>query len=285
VKVDIVTPFYGERYTSLFFETLLPSLAPNIIEMIMYGAEVVHYVHCPELESVCVEGYRSVAEWPVIISTEGFTGNPDIDRGAAIHPCYQQSIKRGNLTVVAPADHLFGRGLWGVIKDLKQGEYLVCGHMRIAHPSALRRAKEYLAEPQDASNRRLVRVCIDELKHLMVDYGMGHPDPYWRCTREGERYQVFFCTPPPLAFVGTEDMLLAWSQRTLFGPLEVIDHDLPNHCFKNGTLKWIDDSRKFFWAEWTPDDRYLHSNGSQIQTIYALDSLKHFNNIPLYWYR
>jgi hypothetical protein len=288
MKIEVLSIFYGEKYTRLFFETCLPTLGPNLIQIQKEGVEILHRVHCPKDEAVLLEAYAAIADWPVEIVTNGFTGDPHHDRHNAIHPCYQEALRREVLTVCAPADHIFGKGLWGVIHDLQPGQYIVCGHPRIAFPDGLARARDFInAGGHGQDNRDLVRLCLEEIPHPMVDYGKHHPDPYWRTALHDQpekHYETFFCSPPPLAFIGSADMLLAWSNRTLFGPLEVIDHDLVNHCHRYSKLKAVTDSREFFWAEWTDGDRYRHSNGSEIRTIYQLESMRHFNGVPLRWY-
>lgn len=284
MKVDCLTVLYGEKYLELFYRTMLPTLAPNIAEMILDGCEVTHRIHCPTDEAACLGAYAQTAEWPVEIFTDGFNGDPGHDRHQALHPCYQAALQRGTFTVVAPGDHIFGNGLWPAIKGLEQGQYIVCGHPRIAWPEGVDRAAAFVTKAHSNENRELVRLCMDEIPHPLVSFGKLGGDTYWRTARKPDHYETFFVSPPPLAFRGTEDMLLAWSNRTLFGPLEVIDHDLVNHCHRYGKLKAITDSRQFFWAEWTDSRQYLHSQNSQPRTDLQLECMKFFNQTPMRWY-
>ncbi len=282
MKVELLTIFFGEEHLQMFYRTLIPSLwqVENIPAMLNDGCEVVHRIFCPESEAKALAGYALTSKLQVEIHPG--TVVPTDHDGLAKH--FAESTVRGTLTVMASCDHVFGKGLWRVIKDLKPGEYLVCGHPRIELETGLLPMEDFLSRKLANNNYNLVNFCMNTIPHPMVKHGKKHPEPYWHTFQRGDHWETHFAEPPPLAFWGSPDMLEPWGKPVLFGPWEVLDHDLVQHCYARGTLRWITDSREFFWAEFTKHKKYHPAYGQTIYSGFKFDCMKHFHNLPLRWY-
>lgn len=286
MRVEILTEFFGVIHLELLFRTLVPSLwqSGNIPAMLQDGAEVVHRIYCPPEEALALQAYAMCSRVPVEIDTTALPQDTvnasSAVRNDRLHRPFQEAIKRETLTVMAPCDHVFGSGLWSVIKELQHGEYLVCGHPRADYENGFPLMEAFLAESKSDNNFSFVNFCMERVPHPMVSHGKIHPEDYWRTRNKGNHWETFFAEPPPLAFWGSPDMLEPWTKKTLHGPWEVIDHDLPDHCLRRGTLRWVDDSRKFFWTEFTSNRTYTPT----LYTKLVLDSIRHFHRTPLHWY-
>lgn len=274
MNVELVTAFYGSTYADMVNRTLVPSLwqDSNIPAMIRSGHSITHRIYCPSADAERIMPHPVDMEF----NTSILTGDGQ-DRGR-LYLCFQDAIRRHCLTIMAIPDAAFGLGLWSVVRALKPGQILVCGHPRISREDGVAAMAELIAlKPSD--NRHFVKMCMDGVAHPMVLHGMTHPEPYWRTTRRTDHWETFFKEPAPIAFWGSDEMLDAWKSPTV-GTLEVIDHDLVNLCYKRGTLLAITDSREFFWAEFTSKNDYLPTIYNEIW----LESCKHFNRTPCRWY-
>jgi len=289
VKVEILTIFYGNEHMEMMLRTMLPSLwkATNIPAMLEDGCEIVHRIHCPPQEAQLLVSYQACSEIPVQIETHFIPqddpplihGQPSPRHDSLALP-FQEQIQRSVLTVMAPCDHIFGNGLWPAVKTLKPGEYMVCGHPRIDYEAGFRQAQDFLRNNHDEDNRKLVSFCLDKIPHPMVQHGKKVLEDYWHCHRRKDHWEAHAAEPPPLAFWGTPDMLNPWNEPIMFRAWEVIDHELVGWSFDRDRCRWIDDSRVFFWAEFT-------SNKVYVPTLYCslkYGSMKHFRALPLRWF-
>ncbi len=289
MRIEVLTIFFGELFLDLFSKTMVRSLwkRGNIPAMLADGHEVVHRIHCPPREAEWLSIYPKCSEIPVEIDTRLIPQddpyvppNQPSPRHDYLAVPFQEQIKRGVLTVMAPCDHVFGDGLWLAIKDLKPGEYLVCGHPRIDLEHGFPLMQEFLTKNHDGDNRKLVNFCLDQIPHPMVTHGKKVQEPYWHAHRRPDHWEAHSAEPPPLAFWGTPDMLNPWNEPMLFRAWEVIDHELVGWSFDRNRLHWIEDSRLFFWTEFTSVKDY----NPTIQTSLKYGSMKHFRDLPLRWY-
>lgn len=282
MRVEFITIFWGMEHLEMFFKTLLPSLwnTDNIPAMLRDKCEVVHRVFCPPKEAELLSIYQVCSDIPVEIETTMIAQEHNDNRHHSLARPFQDQVKRGVLTVVAPCDHVFGNGLWPAIKTLKPGEYLVCGHPRISFETGFGRMEQFLKTNHDGDNRKLVKFCMDTIPHPMVTHGKKVPEGYWHAIQRGDHWEAHSAEPPPLAFWGTPDMLNPWNEPILFGPWEVIDHELPGWCFDRNRLRWIDDSRTFFWSEFTSVKQY----NPTLYSSFKYGCMKHFRDLPLKWY-
>ncbi len=289
MKIEILTIFFGYDFLELFTKTLLPSLwnEGNIPAMLKAGHEVVHRIHCPPKEAECLSLYQVCSDIPVEIDTRLIPqddpyvppGQPSPRHDYLAVP-FQEQIKRGVLTVMASCDHVFGNGLWTAIQNLKPGEYMVCGHPRISMETGFTKMQQFLKTNHDTDNRKLVKLCMEQIQHPMVEHGKKAREDYWHAHHRPDHWEAHAAEPPPLAFWGTPDMLDPWSQPMLFRAWEVIDHELPGWCFDRNRCRWIDDSRVFFWTEFTSVKDY----NPTIYTSLKYGSMKHFRDLPLKWF-
>jgi hypothetical protein len=281
MKAELLTIFWGERHLEMLYKTLVPSLLGHgNIPALLQSCELVHRIYCTPSEVAGLELYCKLATYPVEIITGVIT--PDNHSGLC-EPV-KESIRRGVLTVMAPCDHVFGSGLWDTIKDLKPGEYLVCGHPRI-DADKLPLVHDFLKSVPDDQNRTLVRFCMNEVAHPMVQHGKSHREPYWHVHDKGDHWQCHFAEPPPLAWWGSPYMLSAWSGFILFTQWEVIDHEMVEHCRQAGMLRTVTDSRQFFWAEFTEHKTYNPRFQPPLQSSFRYEAMTQMQTTPLRWYK
>lgn len=276
--IDLVSAFYGPLHARLFREFLIPSLEQqsNIPALRAAGHEINHWVYCtkdeagelPRLPSAT----RTLIDTTMLYECEPFT------RRDKIHLAFKRAIFRENLTIVAQPDLIFGNGLADAISDLTPGDYLVCPHPRIE----LEKADQLIpwAFQRTTSNEDWVSLFMDECPHSIVKRGINAPEAYWRTFRRDGHWETYFQEPPPLAFVGTPDMLSVWTDETKAN-LEVLDHELPEFCFQRGRLKSVMDSRAFIWAELTPADSYPKGIPARFEHF---ASCQYFNKTSALWY-
>lgn len=285
MKVELLTIFFGERHLEMLYKTLVPSLVHRSnIPAIIQGNELSHRIYCTPAEAAGVELYRQLAPYSVEIITGVISDAKTAEAHYSLADPVKESIRREVLTIMAPCDHVFGSGLWDTIKDLKQGEYLVCGHPRI-DADKLHEVHEFLKTAHDDQNRSLVRLCLDQVQHPMVEHGKRHREPYWHVHDKGDHWQCHFAEPPPLAWWGAPYMLNAWSGFILFTPWEVIDHEMVEHCRQAGTLKTVTDSRQFFWAEFTEHMTYNPKHQPPLQSSFRYEAMTQMQTTPLRWYK
>ncbi len=282
MKVEILTIFFGQEHLDMFFKTLVPSLlqSTNIPAMLNDGVEVTHRIYCPNEEADEISIYPKLSEIPVEI----FPGTvlPSDHDGLSVP--FKESLNRGVLTVMAPCDHVFGHGLWRTIKDMQPGDYMVCGHPRIETERGLAPMEEFLKQRNDTENLSMVKFCMEQVAHPMVEHGKRTREPYWHTYNRGDHWDTHFAEPPPLAWWGAPYMLNAWSGFVLFGPWEVIDHEMVEHCRQAGKLKWIDDSRQFFWAEFTNHRRYNPAFQPPLQSTFRYECMRQLQSAPVQWF-
>lgn len=273
----------------MLMRTMLPSLwkSSNLPDLLARGHTVTHHVHCPPSDREALSVYESQSRIPVIFHTDILTDDHNFSRHEGLYRCFQNHLARESLTVVCPCDHVFGAGLADLVQELKPGDYMVCGHPRIQYDTGVIKMQEFLSRDLDRENQDLVKFCMEAIPHPMVEYykverTSYHPfhKEYWKTRRKAGFWQTFMAEPPPVALWGSADMLDCWKSRTLHGPWEVIDHDLPNFCYQRNRLKLVTDSRKFFWAEFTSNNQYTEGIGTRLE----LESLFYCHTIPLRWY-
>lgn len=286
MRVELLTIFFGDKHLEMLYKTLVPSLQGrgNIPAMMEGGVEIVHRIYCPPREAAAVELYRQLAPYHVEIVTGTISEARTAEAHAALAEPVKDSMRRSVLTVMAPCDHVFGSGLWQVIKDLQPGDYLVCGHPRI-EAGQLPLMYDFLKEAPDDHNQKLVQFCMTQIQHPMVEHGKRHREPYWHVFEFPDHWECHFAEPPPLAWWGAPYMLNAWSGFILFTPWEVIDHEMVEHCRQAGTLKTVTDSRDFFWAEFTDNDTYNPSIQGPLQSSFRYEAMKEMQKTALRWYK
>ncbi len=286
MRVELLTIFFGDKHLEMFFKTMVPSLwkAGNIPDMLEDDVEVVHRIHCPEDEATIMELYQIASKIPVEIMP-GTVGNSlSIADHAALADPVKEAIAREVLTVMAPCDHVFGSGLWKTIQQVNPGDYMVCGHPRIESERGLAPMQNFLNSNHDRDNRKFVRFCMEQVQHPMVEHGKKTQEPYWHTFNRQDHWETHFAEPPPLAFWGQPYMLAAWTGYILFSPWEVIDHEMVEHCRQAGKLKWVDDSRQFFWAEFTEHDQYNPKLRQTLKCGFRYECMKQLQEHPLRWY-
>lgn len=272
MEIEIATVFFGDRYAKLIPRTLLPSLylPSNIPALLAAGHAVNHIFYCPP---------ENVFDPGPLQTTVSFNTDIVKQNHESLGAAYQDCIQRGNLVVVAPADHVFGNGLADTISRMTPGDYMVCTHPRIREQAA-DQVERFFQKP--IANHEFVNFCMERVPHSMVNRGIrGDARQQWKAVRKGRYWSVTYPDPPPLAFWGQPWMLKAWDiEPNWVGILGVIDHQLTDQALWFGHLLTVQDSRKFFWAELTDERREILPvpGGSKTNAMQYLDSL------PVHWW-
>jgi len=260
--IELLAVFYGDIYADLLCDTLASSLFRKDIAELQKSHEIIHNIYCTKNEEKKVSEYCEIAKKhnvKVFVNTDILGDDPRERLYIAIIDQIKKSVKNKSIIVMAWPDHVFGSGLKNVIDGMKQGDYVVCGHPRISLERGLDKTRD--AINYGNNNRELVKLCVDDIQHKIVNYGKrGENGNYWSCEKRDTYYSVFAKEPPPVAFYGTMDLIPVFDTGT-FGKggyhcFEEIDHALVDYALQNGRLRIIDDSDVFFWAEFTSDEKY-----------------------------
>lgn len=285
--IEILTFFYhsdGMEYPKLLTTTLFDSLfLDSNIPALMKTDRVIHNIYCapPDTQWI-IENYLPMAKEKGL---EVFINNTIIDSVSSprcqLHLTIQDQIRKSinnkSVIIMAPPDMIFGNGLAGVINNLNVGEYLVCGHPRVSLEQGYEKIKEFLKTPK--TNKEFMKLFVEEVPHFIVQEAKRFKHDYEYMEKNHYGWVMYFKEPPPVAFYGTEEILTEGYKNPYFGNFEVIDHDLPNMFFKQGKLKWIDDSDVFCWGEFTSDKAYT----KMITNDWWVESAKFFHTLPLRW--
>ncbi|MRG70172.1 tetratricopeptide repeat protein [Alphaproteobacteria bacterium HT1-32] len=291
-RIDINTIFYGDMFARLMAHTMLPSLMlPDNLPDLMKDYEVVQHIYCTRRELPVLHQVRHLldkAGIPLRINTSILEQNGD---GAARSCLYravwdqvETSLAREALVLMAPPDHVFGRGLSKTLRAMKPYDYLVVGHPRVMMETAYRDLRADLARPdvdQFFTNEYLVDLAMHRHPHLVIQTGLNNPSEFWwNSRRDGDIYRTRFKEPPPVAYYPARDMLCVMTGNPYTLPFETIDHDIVDLMHRTGRLKWVDNSQDFFWIEYCKRTR----NVPTIYNRYWSPAARMFSETDLNWH-
>lgn len=291
-RIDINTIFYGDMFARLMAHTMLPSLMlPDNLPDLMKDYEVVQHIYCTRRELPVLHQVRRLldrAGIPLRINTSILEQNGN---GAARSCLYravwdqvETSLAREALVLMAPPDHVFGRGLSKTLRAMKPYDYLVVGHPRVMMETAYSDLRADLARPdvdQFFTNEYLVDLAMHRHPHLVIQTGLNNPAEFWwNSRREGDTYRTRFKEPPPVAYYPARDMLCVMTGNPYTLPFETIDHDIVDLMHRTGRLKWIDNSQDFFWIEYCKRTR----NVPTIYNRYWSPAARMFSQTDLNWH-
>lgn len=277
--VDIFCACYGPEYTRLLEKVMLPSLVQPGNQPTRRPLRC--FLYCLPSDVPNFAGFTALAaQHGIAVHTQTAfmdAANPRMSIYRAIVDQLERSNRERSIVLVAAPDHIFGTGLGRLIDDLQPYEYMVCGHPRISMEKAARPLERFVQTP--FTNGDLVRICLEEFPHPLVQHGLTHDEPYWRALRKDGDYFAYSKEPPPICFSSTPDLLNIVEGLNLFGNFETIDHDIVDYCYRTDRLKFVSDSDTFFWAELVSESRYAPT----IQNDYWSAAATMFHGQPLHW--
>lgn len=290
-RVDISTIFFGDMFTRLMAHTMLPSLLlPDNLPSLAGEYEIVQHIYCTSRELPLLHQVKRILdragiEWRVNTEILG-QGGPGAARAYLYQAVWDQteiSLDRNALVLMAPPDHVFGRGLARTLRAMKPYDYLVVGHPRVMMETAYADLRRDLARPDVAeffTNSYLVDFAMHRHPHTVIKTGLENPDEFWwNSRREGDSYYTRFKEPPPVAWYPARDLLCVMTGNPYVLPFETIDHDMVDLMQRTGRLRWIDDSDDFFWVEYCKKTR----NVPTIYNRYWSPAARMFTETDLRW--
>ena len=279
--IEILAPFFGVKYSSMFVGTCLPSILQSGIDKICLKVPTYISIHCPksdweEIENKvrdCVRNLPIRISWFPIESPVGCSKKMLM---SFIRTRVQASLNRDRVIVFGFADLVFGRGLDRVIANTKHGEYVVCVQVR----TSLELEANFFESVISQNNYRncdLVKYGLIDFPHRLVRLAFKGRHDYLHFKKDDEIFLGYFKEPPPLLMRGSEDIFESGFERPFFGNdglLECLDHDIPNLMLRHGKLRAIGDSEYFCWLERTSESDYP----KMITNNFNLESAIYFKN-------
>ena len=203
----------------------------------------------------------------------------------------KRSLAMQSIVVMALPDAIISGSIHRVINDMKPNETVVCAMPRINTAVAYPALKEYFADPMAArlDSRDFVRKAMNDFRHPQTYSALVCDSPCLRYRDMGGYYSAHNWAPPPLCFHARKEMLDHMMRHPLCGPNAVasfytVDHDFVDSAFRGNTLRLIDNSDYFFWAEFTGPTR--HSDflaGRKAEDYYYPESARHVFRHEFKW--
>lgn len=261
-EIEILSPFFGVEYSSMFVDTCLPSILQSGIDKICLKVPTYISIHCPESDWEEIENkvQDCVKQLPVHISwfpIESPVGCSKKMLMSFVRSRVQASLDRDRVTVFAFPDLIFGRGLDRVIANTKHGEYVVCCQIRTLMGDT--NLFKSVIKQNLYRNCDLVKYGLIDFPHRLVQLAFEERHDYLHFKKHDDIYLGYFKEPPPLLMRGAETEFEAGFERPFYGEnglLECLDHDIPNLMLRNGMLRAINDSEYFCWLELTSESVY-----------------------------
>ncbi len=277
-EIEILSPFWGARFASMFVDTCLPSVLQSGIDQLCLKVPTRLIIYCPpsDWQEIKNEVVKRVGNLPIEIKWFSFESPEDYHKSdllSFVRLRAQEAIGVDRVVVFAFPDLIFGRGLDRLIINSKSGVFVVCTQVRISSELAAK-SVESVIEKNSYSNRDLVRHGLVDFPHPLVQKALGGRFDYLTISKNGDDYLVYFKEPPPLFMRGTEHLFEAGLKRPFFGSFECLDHDIPNLMLKKGMLRVVADSDSFCWLELTPEALYT----KMITNNFNLESAIYFKN-------
>ncbi|MCP5366070.1 MAG: tetratricopeptide repeat protein [Hyphomicrobiales bacterium] len=290
-RVELLTVFYGDMFSRMLCDTLFPSLMlPGNLPALMAEREVVQNIYCTSRELPLIRRHLRALDRAGIghmVDTAILDAGGDWVRNRiylAVVDQIERALDTGAVIVMAPPDHIFGRGLARTVGAMGPGDYLLAGHPRVDMDAAYVHFRDLFRDPAATAaldNAALVDFAMHRHPHHVVTTGLANPDePWWNARRDGDTYKARFKEAPPLAFQPSRDLIGVITGAPYAPPFETIDHDIVDLMQRTGRLKWIDDSRDFFWIEYCKMSR----NVPTIRNTYWSPAARLLSEAELTWH-
>lgn len=262
-EIEILSPFWGERFASMFVDSCLPSVLQSGVDKLCRKIPTRLSIFCPpsdwhEIKNKVLE---TVGDLPIDVKWFPFESPDGYSKSrlaSFVRSRVAKSINVDRVIVFAFPDHIFGRGLDRLIADSEHGEYVVCCQIRTSYELGAELLKSMI-EKNDYRNCDLVKFGLVDFPHSLVRMAFEKRHDYLHFRKHDDTFLGYFKEPPPLLMRGSEVIFELGFQNPFFGEhaiLECLDHDIPNLMLKHGMLRAVDDSEYFCWLEQTPESQY-----------------------------
>jgi len=283
--VVIYSSWYGDEFTELFFNSLVPSLKrPDALPEISSKYNVVWRIYTCEEQYLKINNRISDID-KLVHSIEI---NTDILISESFEPreylhetfvdCIKKSRNDNDIILFAPPDHIFGEGLASLIYESKVDNYIICPHPRISYEAVYinSRYKELIYTDEIngnngyINNRELARIALFKYPHQIVEYGfnptsvdgISEESYWWSAEKNGKNVEVRFKEPPPVILYARGDIISGMLSEGYSSTFERVDHDLVEWMDKSGKLVVNSNNLKFFWVEYCKNTRNIPTIGN-----------------------
>ena len=203
----------------------------------------------------------------------------------------KRSLALRSVVVMALPDAIFAGPLYRVIKDMKEGEEVVCAMPRIDASKAYPSLKRHFADTPMVGlvAAEMVQDSMGEFLHPQTYAALNSASGLLRYRDQGGFIEARNALPPPLCFFAREEMLETMIRNPGVGPsvhasFYTIDHDFTDSAWRSGQLRIIDDSEYFFWVELTGPNRHHDFQAHRLsERYYTADSMNHIFQTPSRW--
>jgi len=278
-EIEILSPFYGVKYASMFVNTCLPSVLQSGVDKLCRKIPTRLSIHCPQSDWQEIKNHvlEKVGDLPIDVKWFPLESiNVDLPGKliSFVRSRVQESINMDRVLVFGFPDHIFGRGLDRVIANSEHGEYIVCLQIRTSYELGANFFKSII-DKNDYRNCDLVKFGLINFPHALVRMAFAKRHDYLHFRKHDDTFLGYFKEPPPILMRGSEAIFEAAFKKVLMSDFACIDHDIPNLMLKHGMLRAVDDSEYFCWLEQTSDSAYqeMISNGFHLESALYL---KHF---------
>jgi thioredoxin-like negative regulator of GroEL len=192
----------------------------------------------------------------------------------------KRSLALNSVVVMALPDAIISGSIYRVVKDMKPFETVVCAMPRIDSDIAYADLKRFFADGNNdrLDSREFVRKSMTQFMHPQTYSALVSENNCLRYRDQGTYYSARNWAPPPLCFYARHEMLDHMMRNPLCGPTAIasfyaIDHDFVDSAYHTNTLRLIEDSDYFFWAELTHSGRHKDFlAGRKSEDYYAPES-------------
>ena len=295
--VVIYSSWYGDEFSDLFFNSLVPSLKrPDALPKISKEYRVIWRIYTSEEQEKIVKSrlleleslVDSIAVDVSILKSEKFEPREYLHE--TFVDCIKKSRSNCDIILFAPPDHIFGEGLSTLINDSKVDSYIICPHPRISYERVYKSSEyrkliyKYPNESEDdfINNREMANLALTQYAHEIVRYGLNPQSAdgitessyWWSGEIKGSIAFIKFKEPPPVLLYARGDIVSGMLSEGYSPTFERVDHDLVEWMHKCNKLIINGDNLKFFWVEYCKDERNIPTIGNcywpySAQYIYA----------------
>jgi len=278
-EIEILSPFFGVRYASMFVDTCLPSALQCGVDKLCRKIPTQLSIYCPQSDWQEIKNrvFEKVGDIPIDVRwfpMESLNVDPKDRLMSFVRSRVQASINMDRVLVFGFPDLIFGRGLDRVIANSEHGEYVVCLQIRTSYELGAKFVKSII-DKNEYRNCDLVKLGLLDFPHRLVRIASEKRHDYLHFRKSDDTFLGYFKEPPPLLMRGSEAIFEAVFKEPLYGDIECLDHDIPNLMLKHGMLRAVDDSEYFCWLEQTSDSKYQKMISNNFHLESAL-YLKHF---------
>ncbi len=204
-----------------------------------------------------------------------------------------RSLNHKSIIMMALPDMIVAGGsLANVLRTMKPEEFVVAPGPRISAQKAYRELAGYFRlSDQPLNLPKFVQECFSTYLHTQNVAAMHTTNPMLEVEQDSGAYIGRFAFPQPLCFYATPEMIEIMLYRPACGyhalaSFFAIDHDFINLAYANNRLRCITDSREFFLAEFTYEEKHNAETflaGWGNENYYYPPSAQYLFDKKIYW--